>query len=95
MLLEEEQVTYFARWLKKKKKAYETQNPGNRCRAACVWQAHAPQCSGPAWGLRIHTLGWHLCYCCHAARHSTRGIPSLQQAELWKKSTPQITRAKL
>lgn len=41
MLLEEEQVTYFARWLKKKKKSNGAQNPGNRCRAACVWLAHS------------------------------------------------------
>lgn len=89
MPLEERQVTYFARWLKKKKKAYETQNPGNRRRAACVWLAHAPQCGDPAWGCRIQAgLAPPLLVPC-SSLHSPGGILSLQ------KSTSQIPRAKL
>lgn len=53
----------------KKKKAYETQNPGNRRRAACAgWHMHHGVAILP--GAVGSKLGWHLRYCCYTARHT-------------------------
>lgn len=71
MPLEERQVTYFARWLKKKKKPMKPRTLETDAeRPVSGWHMHHSVAILP--GAVGSKLGWHLRYWCHAAHYTAR-----------------------